>query len=516
MPNSSNKTPVYRLNQWELTDKPRMADFNYDNQQIELALVGKSDRINAVATYSGGTFRLTAAGTLSSRYTLSFRAPEEWNSEDFVTLNGTTISLIAIGSEGNPPASGAFSAGDLVSLEVEGSTAFFKMGGGSGNTGGTINLPSQTKITVSASDESATVNLITDRGPYFAGTLLVYKEGSTPLNTLDGTVQDVGTATSATIEDLENGSTYHIRAFAYNRNLEYQTDITEAVRTVTPIEPPVPVLSYTGSHNLVEYQPGKFYARLLTNGTLYFNVPVNVDAFLVGGGGSGSYHGAKSRVNYSGGNGGGGGYTTNRYNINITSPVVVTIGAGGVDGAGKATTFGALASASGGGRGRDGTRPEQDTGIIRNGGNGGSGGGSTIASLDEGGYGGTNGGDGESYTYKPGSGGYGKTLGGGLGQGTSTQPFEGDMAPFNSMLFAGGGGSATDGPGGGGGGGKGGSDGDRASEMNGGNGIANTGGGGGGGEGYVRSSEDEYVYGTPGSGGSGIVIVRWGDWNKRS
>jgi hypothetical protein len=43
MSNSSNKTPVYGLNQWELTDKPKMEDFNYDNEQLEIALSGLAE-----------------------------------------------------------------------------------------------------------------------------------------------------------------------------------------------------------------------------------------------------------------------------------------------------------------------------------------------------------------------------------------------------------------------------------------------------------------------------------------
>ncbi|MDR2908673.1 MAG: hypothetical protein LBU86_02160, partial [Oscillospiraceae bacterium] len=53
MSNSSNKTPVYGLNQWELTDKPKMEDFNYDNNQLELALNGLAetaeDNLQAIA-----------------------------------------------------------------------------------------------------------------------------------------------------------------------------------------------------------------------------------------------------------------------------------------------------------------------------------------------------------------------------------------------------------------------------------------------------------------------------------
>ena len=36
------KTPNYELNQWELTDKPQMADFNSDNEKIDTALAGKA------------------------------------------------------------------------------------------------------------------------------------------------------------------------------------------------------------------------------------------------------------------------------------------------------------------------------------------------------------------------------------------------------------------------------------------------------------------------------------------
>jgi hypothetical protein len=38
------KTDTYRLNQWEISDRIRMEDFNADNVQLEAALAGKTGR----------------------------------------------------------------------------------------------------------------------------------------------------------------------------------------------------------------------------------------------------------------------------------------------------------------------------------------------------------------------------------------------------------------------------------------------------------------------------------------
>ena len=237
---------------------------------------------------------------------------------------------------------------------------------------------------------------------------------------------------------------------------------------------------YDGQYDL-QGDEKQGYMRLLTTGTLTVQSDMLLDVFLVGGGGSGGY-------GYAYGGGGGGGYTATftkqMHNKNTT--IAAVIGAGGVGkypsgNRGGTTSFGSLSSAGG------------YSGTDDNGGNGGSGG----AGQSNNASGGTNGGNGAG-------------TGAGLGQGTTTRPFGGDVAPFNTMLTysGGGGGAGSRSPGGTGGAVGGGRGGYFISSGEGGDsdnytsptaGGVNTGGGGGG-----------AYQGIGATGGSGIIIIRWG------
>ena len=264
------------------------------------------------------------------------------------------------------------------------------------------------------------------------------------------------------------------------------------------------VPSYTGNSQI--FGDGtKGYIEMYDSGILTFNTDVTVDIFLVGGGGGGgnrsSNGGSSSYPDYGGGGGGGGGYTNTLRGISFSgeTEITVTIGAGGTAAATGGTTSVGEYSAAGGRGGQTSTSGG-------NGGAGGSGGGCGGAGNDNGygitgNSGGTNGSDGTDGYYNS----------GGAGQGTSTYEF----LDTQLRLFAGGGGgggghaetssSDRDGNGGGGGAGGGGAGGYsayRAAAAT--SGQANTGGGGGGAAGYRQT--------TPAAGGSGVAIIRWGDW----
>lgn len=231
--------------------------------------------------------------------------------------------------------------------------------------------------------------------------------------------------------------------------------------------------------------------------TQNFTIPdgyTRADIFCVGGGGNGGNvkRDTSSTNPYEGGSGGGGGYTTTVINVSVTpgSTHLVTIG-----GPSGASSFGALCSAAGGQ-----TPVAQGTTGFGTGGNGGSGGGamstwSHSGSHSDGGNGGSDGGNGGNSRLST----------GGTGQGRTTRAF----GNSGGTLYSGGGGSYTnDGSrewyfyngtsGGLGGGGS-------YTSLNGG---ANTGGGGNG-----QNRPPERVYrpdcGSPGIGGSGIVIANF-------
>ena len=257
----------------------------------------------------------------------------------------------------------------------------------------------------------------------------------------------------------------------------------------------IPVFTYTGeyaivddSYNQIDSTLGNWKIRFLTSGTLTFTAlngaENGIDAFLVGGGGSGANGCEQSDGTYRDAYGGGGGYTKTVRGVRISTNTdyAITVGAGGASASaisqsgyngGSTSAFGATAN---GGKGAVGFTGSSWTG---SGGNGGSGGGGN------GGSGGSDGSNGSGGSY-------------GTGQKTTTREF----GEAGGNLYSGGGGGAVNGAGGAGGGGAGCP---TASKSNGVDGIANTGGGGGAG------SRWEYTPIHSGAGGSGIVIIR----NKR-
>lgn len=248
--------------------------------------------------------------------------------------------------------------------------------------------------------------------------------------------------------------------------------------------------TYTGNCNIRTDGVIEF----LTSGDFISSETLNIDAFLVGGGASGSGGDNANNVKYAGG-GGSGGYTLTKKNISIAANNIynIHIGTGGIATVSSSalttsairpgedtTAFGFTAS---GGQGNSST--STSTAVKRiTGGDGGCGGGSGSASTNNSnGTGGSNGNNG--------GGSYG-----GKGQGTTTREF----GESTGKLYAGGGGGGqySNSPvnkGGEGGGGNGANSGNAATV-----GTPNTGGGGGGG-----SVSPNY---NGASGGSGIVCIR--------
>lgn len=293
---------------------------------------------------------------------------------------------------------------------------------------------------------------------------------------------------------------------------------------------PLPEYTYTGSHQLIDDGDGNWRIKFLTSGTLTLKKAADVDIFCVGGGGAGgsatlryTYYDSDSETNktdysqdWTGGGGGGGGKTATLKAQSLAAGTAysVVVGSGGTPtaytsyrtyyygGSGGTSKFGSLVSAAGGGYGRKqadvSVDDDGDVTISYSRSYGGSGGSGGSGYGGNGGSNGSNGGGMNNYHY----GNYG------TGQGTTTREF-GDST---GALYAGGGGCGVTPDGGasysarGYGGSGGGGDGASSANAAGSSGSANTGGGGGGTGGHDTgySVSD----GKPGSGGSGIVIIR--------
>ena len=288
-------------------------------------------------------------------------------------------------------------------------------------------------------------------------------------------------------------------AFLKDDNLLFVYDGSAWEEFSTDPQPAV-VSATTGSPTVTT--PTGFEAYAFTgDGSITISEPGLADVFLVGGGGSGGRQ--QGSTNFNCGGGGGGGVMDLGSFYLPAGTYTVTVAAGAAANVfGDDSRLGTLAVAVGGGRGGS-----QDFGHRNKGGSGGGGVCNDNATLRAPGLGtllqGNNGGSGAPDS--------GNTRGGGGGGGASAVGVAGTTSPSEggnggagvatsltgtSVTYGGGGGGAcilgTAGVGGAGGGGKG-QDGTAAVS-----GGANTGGGGGGAQGSN----------TPGSGGSGIVIIR--------
>lgn len=243
------------------------------------------------------------------------------------------------------------------------------------------------------------------------------------------------------------------------------------------------------------YGGGKKPIQVVFSSSQTYTIPSgykSMDAFLVGGGGSGANRNAPNSRHVYSGAGGSGGYTKTQTLVSLTSKsLTITVGGANANSEVQYNASSKITANCG---------KTQTAVMVCNPVDGGSGSG-------RGGQYGVDS-DGDSYGYPAYDGGTNGGNGGGSnpgkGQGTTTKAW----GSASGTLYSGGGGggmaywgSSTVGQGGNGGGGNG-----ASGSANGQNGTANTGGGGGGGSGGGRSA---------GTGGSGIVIIRLYPNNKR-
>ena len=312
----------------------------------------------------------------------------------------------------------------------------------------------------------------------YKGVRIMFKTGGYPTSPTDGSVfydsNDATPVSTFTKSGFTDGTLYYLRAFAYtykNATRLYTTTTSGAQASGTPLQ----------------VQGQQIFT---SSGT--FTVPAGVtaiDVFLVGGGGG-------SGTEFSNGYGGSaGGKTTIKKALAVTpgASASVLVGAGGVGVAGSQSKFtigSTVLTADGGGI--------SSQGVGGNGGSGGGGGGQYQIVAGNGGSDGSNGSDSKPYN----NGTQAFTYKGGTGQGSTTRAF----GESGNTLYAGGGGGAWSptgypgarGFGGSGGGGNGQETGSTTNVATG--GTANTGGGAGA----------HYGVSSVGTGGSGVVIVRWG------
>jgi hypothetical protein len=276
-------------------------------------------------------------------------------------------------------------------------------------------------------------------------------------------------------------------------------------------------------------QDGSYwYHAFRTTGAFVPKQAITADVLVVAGGGAGGGNPVGNNYGSSGGGGAGGVFYATSQSLTSGTSYTSTVGAGGVGDAGvnsnglpgSNSVFGSLTPGVGGGGGRSGY------GTGSNGGSGGGGGGlsSSGSSSTQTGTGGTGYGYGSlsnaSYYAGSGGGGAGATGAapianqsggpGGAGLNTWSTWLSATGLGVSGYIAGGGGGggspaygAVTIAAGGSGGGGQGGAGGTSNTPVS---GAANTGGGGGG-AGAANTVAMSII--TAGSGGSGLIIVRY-------
>lgn len=109
---ATNQTPVYGLNQWELSDSVIMADFNADNAKIEQALL---DLKASLPKFQSGSYVGTGACGSANPITLNFDfepqlliivpQPVGSNQQQFLTKAESVCTLVAIRGTTTAPVS---------------------------------------------------------------------------------------------------------------------------------------------------------------------------------------------------------------------------------------------------------------------------------------------------------------------------------------------------------------------------------------------------------------------------
>lgn len=135
--------------------------------------------------------------------------------------------ILTTGEGKEPISAGAWDQGVPVTLTVSGGSCFFKVGAGVNDT-----LPPQVTGFKAVDSSSGGVPKITvswqNPTAFFAGILIVRKEGSAPTGVRDGVKVYTGTGTSYVDADVVFDTTYYYRAYPYNDKKQYQT-LTNAV-----------------------------------------------------------------------------------------------------------------------------------------------------------------------------------------------------------------------------------------------------------------------------------------------
>ncbi|VYS76294.1 Uncharacterised protein [uncultured Anaerotruncus sp.] len=134
----------------------------------------------------------------------------------------TLYPILTTGEGKEPIQAGAWDQGVPVTLTVSGGNCFFKAGAGVNDT-----LPPQVTGFKAVDSSSGGVPKITvswqNPTAFFAGILIVRKEGSAPTGVRDGVKVYTGTGTSYVDADVVFDTAYYYRAYPYNDKKQYQT-----------------------------------------------------------------------------------------------------------------------------------------------------------------------------------------------------------------------------------------------------------------------------------------------------
>lgn len=208
----------------ESSNDTQLSNTAFVKRGIEKHAMSNTHISEGVAVYADNVYTLTGVTNFDTYNTIRFKAPN----------NYVIGAKFKIGTDIYDPVNADFENGELllVTFDKVQKKVFFKSGGGVNQT-----LPPQVDtLTAKADDKKITLTWTISDTTYLEDFLFVYKIGSAPKSSKDGTQLVVAKSIRTTvIPGLTNGANYYIRA--YPRNSKKQLQSIYKVINASPKKP---------------------------------------------------------------------------------------------------------------------------------------------------------------------------------------------------------------------------------------------------------------------------------------
>jgi len=196
----------------ESSNDTQLANTAFVKRGIEKHAMSNTHISEGVAVYADNVYTLTGVTNFDTYNTVRFKAPNDY----------VIGAKFKIGTDIYEPVNADFENGELllVTFDKVQKKAFFKTGGGENQT-----LPPQIdNFVAKVDDKKITLTWTISDTTHLEDFLFVYKIGSVPTSSKDGTQVIVAKSLRTTvISDLTNDATYYFRAYPRNSKKQLQS-----------------------------------------------------------------------------------------------------------------------------------------------------------------------------------------------------------------------------------------------------------------------------------------------------